>query len=130
MQNLFRQHAEETKEQYARLTTRLEDLGGSTSTLKSFLAHIFNFAPKMAQLGHDKYERETQDLMMAYAVENAEVAMYESLIEACTVAADQRTAELARNIQQQERNTADKVWAQIAPAAARSLAAWRDGSAA
>ena len=130
VQSLFRQHAEETKEQYARLTERLEELGGSTSPLKSFLAHIFNFAPKVAQLGHDKYERETQDLMMAYAVENAEVAMYESLIEACTVAGDQRTAELAKSIQQQERGTADKVWAQIAPAAKRSLAAWQTGSAA
>jgi hypothetical protein len=36
-------------------------------------------APKIAQLGHDESERLTQDLMMGFAVENAEVAMYESL---------------------------------------------------
>ena len=82
MQAMFRQHAEETKQQYTMLTQRLEELGGSTSTIKSFLAHMFNFAPKIAQIGHDKYERQTQDLMMAYAVENAEVAMYESLAQA------------------------------------------------
>jgi ferritin-like metal-binding protein YciE len=118
---LFREHAEETKQQYTSLTQRLEELGGSTSTIKSFLAHIFNFAPKIAQIGHDKYERQTQDLMMAYAVENAEVAMYESLAEAAQLAGDTRTVELARQIQQQEKWTAEKVWAQISPAARRAL---------
>ena len=120
---LFRLHAEETKQQYTMLTQRLEELGGSTSTIKSFLAHMFNFAPKIAQIGHDKYERQTQDLMMAYAVENAEVAMYESLAQAAQLAADTRTEEIARQIQRQEKETADKVWAQVAPAARRAMEA-------
>jgi ferritin-like metal-binding protein YciE len=118
---MFRQHAEETKQQYTMLTQRLEELGGSTSTFKSFLAHVFNFAPKIAQIGHDRYERRTQDLMMAYAVENAEVAMYESLAQVAQLAGDTRTYELARQIQQQEKQTAEKVWAQVAPAARRAL---------
>jgi len=120
---LFRQHAEETKQQYTALTQRLEELGGSTSAIKSFLAHMFNFAPKIAQIGHDKYERQTQDLMMAYAVENAEVAMYESLAQVAQLADDTRTEELARQIQQQEKQTAEKVWAQVAPAARRAMQA-------
>jgi ferritin-like metal-binding protein YciE len=123
VQMLFRQHAEETKEQYTLLTQRLEELGGSTSAVKSFLAHMFNFAPKIAQIGHDKYERQTQDLMMAYAVENAEVAMYESLAQAAQLAGDMRTEELARQIQKQEKQTAEKVWAQVAPAASRAMQA-------
>ncbi|MDQ1452764.1 MAG: hypothetical protein QOJ51_5292 [Acidobacteriaceae bacterium] len=123
VQALFRQHAEETKQQYTQLTQRLEELGGSTSTIKSFLAHMFNLAPKIAQIGHDKFERQTQDLMMAYAVENAEVAMYESLAQAARLAGDGRTHELARQIQQQEKQTAEKVWAQIAPAARRAIQA-------
>jgi ferritin-like metal-binding protein YciE len=120
---LFREHAEETKEQYTLLTQRIEELGGSTSTLKSFLAHVFNFAPKIAQIGHDKYERQTQDLMMAFAVENAEVAMYESLAQVAQLAGDTRTTELARQIQQQEKQTAERVWAQIGPAALRAMRA-------
>src|SRR6195952_668805 len=36
---LFQTHAEETKVQYEELTRRLSALGGSPSTLKSFLAH-------------------------------------------------------------------------------------------
>ena len=123
VQALFRQHAQETKEQYSLLTRRLEELGGSTSTLKSFLAHIFNFAPKLAQIGHDRFERQTQDLMMAFAVENAEVAMYESLSQAAEISGDTQTLELARQIQKQEKQTAEKVWAQVAPAARKAVLA-------
>jgi len=121
VQQMFRQHAEETKEQYRQLTARLEAMGGSTSMLKSLLAHVFNFTPKIAQIGHDAYERQTQNLMMAFAVENAEVAMYECLAEVSAIAGDAATESLARKIQQQEKNTAEKVWGQIAPAANRAM---------
>lgn len=120
---MFRQHAEETKVQYTELTQRIEQLGGSTSTLKGFLAQVFGVAPKVAQLGHDKYERETQDLMMAFAVENAEVAMYESLAQVASLAGDTETETLARRIQKQEEETAEKVWAHVAPAARRAMQA-------
>ena len=128
VQAMFRQHAEETKQQYTMLTQRLEELGGSTSAIKSFLAHLFNFAPKIAQIGHDTARAETQDLMMAYAVENAEVAMYESLAQAAQLAGDSRTEELARQIQQQEKQTAEKVWAQIAPGGSESDAGCSESS--
>jgi ferritin-like metal-binding protein YciE len=121
LSRLFEQHAEETKDQYVQLTSRLEELGGSTSTFKSLLAHVFNFAPKIAQIGHDEDEKQTQNVMMAFAVENAEVAMYESLAEACGIAGDRETEALALRIQKQERATAEKVWAQIAPAGRRAM---------
>ena len=50
--SLFHQHALETKRQYERLTARLEALGGSPSTAKSFLAHIFGLTPKAASVWH------------------------------------------------------------------------------
>lgn len=128
VQALFQQHAGETKQQYASLTQRLEELGGSTSSIKSFLAHMFNLAPKIAQIGHDKYERQTQNLMMAYAVENAEVAMYESLARVAQLAGDSRTQDLAVQIQQQEKQTAERVWPQIASAARRALGAAREAA--
>ena len=120
---LFLQHAEETKGQYEALTSRLKALGGTPSTLKSFMAHMFNMAPKSAQVGHSEEERTTQDLMMAYSVENAEVAMYESMSIAAEVIGDNETAILARRIQTQEKQTADKVWTEIAPAAKQAFAA-------
>lgn len=123
VRDMFLQHAEETKDQHRQLSARLEQLGGSSSTFKGVLAHLFAAAPKLAQVGHDEYERQTQDLMIAFAVENAEVAMYETLAEVCRVAADVDTEELALQIQKQERTTAEKVWAQIAPAARRAMEA-------
>jgi len=121
--SLFDQHADETKQQYEALTARLEALGGSPSTLKSFLAHLFNMSPKAAQTGHTKEERTAQDLMMAYAVENAEVAMYESMAIAAETAGDGQTAGLARHIQEQERSTGEKVWSRIAPCAVQGFRA-------
>ena len=118
----FSRHAEETRTQYERLTSRLEQLGGSVSNVKSFLAHVFGMAPKAASLGHDESERVTQNLMIAYAVENSEVAMYESLATAAAEANDSTTELLAREIQQQERDTAQIVWKMIPQAARRSFA--------
>lgn len=123
--SLFEQHAEETKQQYEALTARLRALGGSPSTLKSMMAHMFNTAPKMAQWGHEQEERATQDLMMAFSVEKAEVAMYESLLAAASRAGDHETVELARRIQAQEAETSQKVWNQIAPSAIASFHAVR-----
>ena len=103
----FHQHALETRNQYERLTARLEVLGGGTSTAKSILAHIFSLTPKAATLGHEKEERTTQNLMMAFAVENSELAMYQALISVAEAAGDTETAALARSIQAQEKETAD-----------------------
>jgi ferritin-like metal-binding protein YciE len=68
-------------------------------------------------MGHDEAERVSQNLMMAYAVEHSEIAMYEALATVAAAAGDEITASLARNIQAEEQRTADKIWALI-PAAA------------
>jgi len=106
----FNQHAQETKVQYQRLTARLEALGGSQSGAKSLLAHVFGISPKAAQIGHEKEERTTQNLMMAFAVENSEMAMYEAMATVAEAAGDTQTATLAREIQKEEKATAEKVW--------------------
>lgn len=121
VRQLFMQHAEQTKIQIELLTARLGDLGDTPSGIKSFMAHFFGMAPKAASLGHDEAERQTQNLMIAYAVENSEVAMYESLATAAETLGDSQTASLARRIQAEEQDTAKKVWAMIAPSARRSL---------
>jgi ferritin-like metal-binding protein YciE len=112
---LFTEHADDTKTQYERLTKRLEELGGEPSATKSFLAHLVGLSPKLAQLGHDTVDRVTQNLMIAYAVENCEIAMYESLIAVADAAGDEDTADLAKAIQEEERRTAERVWMLISP---------------
>jgi ferritin-like metal-binding protein YciE len=119
---LFSQHAEETRSQYERLTARLDALGGSTSTIKSFLAHIFGLSPKPAQIGHEAQERTTQNLIIAFSVENAECAMYEALATTALAAGDDITARLATEIQAEEKKTADKIWQLVSPSARYSFA--------
>jgi ferritin-like metal-binding protein YciE len=113
VQNAFSEHAVETRRQYERLTARLEALGGTPSTVKTFLAHVFNFAPKTAQLGHEASEKNSQDLIIAFAIENSEIAMYEELAIVAQFAGDTETERLARAIQEEERAAARKVWSLI-----------------
>jgi ferritin-like metal-binding protein YciE len=114
---LFSEHANQTRNQYERLTKRLESLGGNPSSAKSFIAHLVGLSPKLAQLGHDVMDRMTQNLMVAFAVENCEIAIYESLVAVSESAGDLQTAELARSIQTEEREMADRVWQRLSPTA-------------
>lgn len=107
---LFEQHADETRRQHERLTARLEALGKSPSSMKSFMAHLFGMAPATAQIGHEPAEKNTQQLIIAYSVENAEIATYEAFATVCSAAGDAETERLVREIQAEERTTAEKVW--------------------
>ena len=123
VEELFQQHAVETKSQYERLTARLAELEGSPSTTKSLIAHLFGFGSRTAQMSSDSEERATQNLMFAFAVGNSEIAMYESLANIADAANDSDTADLARELQEQERATAGKIWlALTGPAAGHSAA--------
>jgi ferritin-like metal-binding protein YciE len=117
----FHEHALQTKQQYERLTARLEALGGKPSGAKSLLAHIFAVSPKTAQIGHEEEERTTQNLIMAYAVENSEIAMYEALATIAEAAGDTQTATLARDIQAEEKVAAEKVWHLLPTCAVQSF---------
>ena len=81
---------------------------------------MFGLAPKAAQIGYDESERTTQNLIMAFSVENSEVAMYEALALAAAAAGDSETEQLARTIQKQEQETAEKIWALLPVVAERS----------
>jgi ferritin-like metal-binding protein YciE len=116
----FAQHAEETKAQRFRLMVRLQDLGGSPSGFKTVIAHLFNFGPKAAQLGHDPSEISAQNLIIGYTMENAEIAMYEALAATAAAAGDLQTEQLAREIQEEERRAATTLWHLIAPCSQES----------
>lgn len=74
------------------------------------LAYLAGMSPKPAQMGHDVMDRLTQNLIIAFAVENCEIAMYEARTAAAEAGGDSRTAELARSIQAEEQATAGQVW--------------------
>ncbi|MBT9333067.1 DUF892 family protein [Paracidobacterium acidisoli] len=121
VQQLFAQHAQETHAQHEILVRKLRTFKATPSVLKDMLAHLFVMTPKVAQSGHDGAERLSQNLMMAYAAENAEVAMYEALAEASLAAGTPDVERMALSIQQQEKEAAEKIWNQLAPAARRAV---------
>ena len=110
VQAAFLTHAEETRVHHERLAARLQTLGGTTSAVKSFLDQLFSFTPKSTQIGRSQEEQLVQNLIVAFAVEKSECAMYEALATAAVAAGDAVTEELARGIQAQESETADKLW--------------------
>lgn len=110
VQAAFQKHADETKIQYQKLTERLETLGGAVSAAKSLFAHLFTLTPKTAQIGHSAHERLTQNLITAFAVENGERAMYEALASVSEAAGDAATEALARQIQAEETQVAERIW--------------------
>lgn len=110
LQQLFRQHADETRWQAERLKGRLEVLGGAPSGVKGFMANLFSLGPKVAQMGHDPSEKGVQNLIAAIAVEHSELAMYEALAQVAAAAGDLETEQLARDIQQQEARAAEMLW--------------------
>ena len=107
------------KTQHERLNARLESLGGSRSTPKSFLAHLLAVTPLTAQLGHDDVEKSTQHLMIVYAAAAAEMAMYEALQTAAKAAGDAETFTLAQQLQREESEDHRLAWEKL-PEAART----------
>jgi len=118
LEDLFSAHADETKRQYTRLTSRLQALGGSPSTTKSFIAHVFNAVPRAGQIGQRDEDRNTQNLIVAYAIEQSEVATYEALKVAAHTVGDVATVQIAEEIQREEQMAAQKIW-NLLPANAR-----------
>lgn len=114
---LFAQHADQARTQVERLRARLDALGGSPSELKAVVAHLIALVPKIVHKGHDESEISTQNLVLGYALENGEIAMYEALAAIAAAAGDLQTEQLARDIQKEERHAAQMIWNLIAASA-------------
>lgn len=114
---LFAMAAKKAKTQHERLAARLKALGGSPSKGKSLLAHTLAFTPLMAQIGQNDAEKNTQHLIVTFAAAAAEMAMYESLATVAASANDEETEQLARQLQREEREDYDQVWALLKPSA-------------
>lgn len=121
VQALFQEHSVMTHQQEEDLEARIRALGGEPSGSKGFMNQMMAKVTDMMNSAHDDYDKTTQDLMKSYATENFEMAMYESLASYANAVGDTETAALAERIFQQEKQTAERVWAQIAPASARAV---------
>lgn len=121
---MFQEHLTQTEGQKARLEARLKALGGehSHNVLKDIANKIGIAATDLLHGGKDAGDKATRNLIQAYAIENLEVATYESLIAAATAAGDPETAALAKQIQSEEEAAAKKIFPRISILAKEAVA--------
>lgn len=121
VKNLFLECSKKARTQHQRLAARLQQLGGSPSTLKNIAAHVVGFSPLVAQAGQTPQEKNTQHLIMGYAAAASEMAMYETLAVVSAQAGDRETEALARQLQREEKEDHDLFWRQLGTSAQRSF---------
>ena len=107
VQTAFRAHAEQTRTHCARLTRRLEELGGTPSPVKTAMAELYGMAPKLSLAAQVAEDRIVENLIVAVLMETGECAIYEVLATVALAAGDSPTEHLAREIQSEARHTAD-----------------------
>lgn len=119
---VFQEHLAVTESQAQRLEQRLVALGSGASDGKGFLNVLMGKAGDVMHAMHDAKDKTTQDLIKAYATEHLEIGMYESLYSYASAVGDTQTAALAKQIQAEEQEAADKVFPLIAMTAKAALA--------
>jgi ferritin-like metal-binding protein YciE len=118
---LFAQHRDMTHQQEEMLEARIRALGAEPSGGKGFMNTLMGKVGDLLDIGHDDYDKTTRNLTKAFATENFEQAMYESMAAYADAIGDTETAQLARTIQAQEQQTAQLIWPHVARTAARAI---------
>ena len=111
------------KDHALRVEKRLRELGGQPSGGKSFFNSLMAKIGDMIHGGHDAYDKTTQDLIKAYAVDHMAVGMYAALAAFSRAYGDLDTASLAEQIMGEEKDAADKIRPLVASSAADTFAA-------
>lgn len=117
VQALFREHRTITENQAARLEQRLEQLGSDKSATKGFFNTVMAKVADWMDSAHDDEDKTVLCVVKGYALENLEMGMYESLACYSESIGDTATASLARSLQAEERQSAEKLWPHIAKCA-------------
>jgi ferritin-like metal-binding protein YciE len=107
LEQLYREHLDETQEQQHRVAQRLQAVGGSPSKLK-------DAAMRLGALNWGTFFQSHPDTpgklaAFSYAFEHLEIGGYELLRRVATRAGDEETARLAATIIGQERAAAERI---------------------
>lgn len=124
---IFQDHIMMTQSQADRLEARLRAFNESPSGGKGFFNSLMAKMGELMHGAHDEFDKNTQNLIKAYATEHLERGMYESLISYAQGVGDTATAELARQIQMEEEMTGQRIYPLIAQYAQTALAATAPG---
>jgi len=116
------EHITVTQSQADRLATRIAALGGEKAHGKSLLNSIIAKGSGLLNVFHDQEDKQTQDAIKLYALENFEVATYTSLKAFSDSVGDFETAQLADTILAEEQLAAERIL-RVLPTLAKSAVA-------
>ncbi len=102
------QHITVTQSQADRVSARILALGGDKSEPKGFLNSFLAKASSAVNIFHSKEDKQTQDLIKAYAFEHFEIGAYTSLHAYAHAIGDTETAHLAQTIISEEQSAAEQ----------------------
>jgi ferritin-like metal-binding protein YciE len=111
------------KDHALRVERRLRELGGQPSGSKSFFNSLMGKLSDIIHGAHDDYDKTTQDMIKAYAIDHMAVGMYAALAAYSLAYGDHNTAAMAEQIMGEEMAAADRARPLIASAAADTFAA-------
>lgn len=107
MRQMFERHHQETEDHERQIRRRLEAHGQGTSTLKDIAGRVAAIGKGVAAtLPSDTPARLARD---GYVHEHTEIAAYELLARVADRAGDTETADVARRILSNERETAERI---------------------
>jgi ferritin-like metal-binding protein YciE len=101
-------HLTVTQSQIDRLEARLQALGGGKSGGKSLLNTLIGKGSDLLNIFHDQDDKQTQDVIKAYALENFEVGMYLSLKAFADAVGDADTARMAEDFVHEEHTAGER----------------------
>ena len=109
LRRIVEEHIVQTQSQADRLKARIVTLGGDVSEAKSLAQSTMAKSSRLMNLFHDHEDKQTQDLIKAYALEHFEVGVYHSLSAYAGAIGDLETARLADTIREEERRAAERM---------------------
>lgn len=109
LKSVVQEHIFTTERQAERLRQRILALGGDKSEQKAAVNSLAAKGSSFLNIGHDRVDKQTQDLIKAYALEHFEVGTYTSLIAYARSIGDFETAALGEEIRAEEEMTAERL---------------------
>jgi ferritin-like metal-binding protein YciE len=102
------QHITVTQSQADRISARILALGGDKSEPKGILNQVLAKTSGLLNVFHSKEDKQTQDLIKAYAFEHFKIGAYTSLHAYAIAVGDHETAQLAQTIIGEEQLAAER----------------------
>jgi ferritin-like metal-binding protein YciE len=103
------EHISVTESQAQRLADRIKALGSDKSSGKSLVNSLIAKGSDLVNVFHDREDKQTQDAIKLFALENFEIATYTSLKAFSDAAGDYETAQLAATILAEEQLAAERI---------------------